>query len=151
MQYVVCYSGGHSSALAAVETVRRVGNENVILLNHDISSKVESIKIKKFKNQVAEYLQLPITYANCEGFEQKTPLSLCLEHGRVKFRSGHEICTYFLKHSHFTSGWKKIIRFMTARCPKRLCLSMVLMKMRYTVLQEGAGIWKAWDMIPSIL
>ena len=46
-QYVVCYSGGHSSALAAVETVRRFGNENVILLNHDISSKVESIKIKK--------------------------------------------------------------------------------------------------------
>ena len=73
MQYVVCYSGGHSSALAAVETVRRFGNENVILLNHDISSKVESIKIKKFKNQVAEYLQLPITYANCEGFEQKPP------------------------------------------------------------------------------
>ncbi|MEH2951031.1 hypothetical protein [Sporofaciens sp. JLR.KK001] len=101
MQYVVCYSGGHSSALAAVETVRRFGNENVILLNHDISSKVESIKIKKFKNQVAEYLQLPITYANCEGFEQKTPLSLCLEHGRVKFRSGHEICTYFLKTQPF--------------------------------------------------
>ncbi len=101
MQYVVCYSGGHSSALAAVETVRRFGNENVILLNHDISSKVESIKIKKFKNQVAEYLQLPITYANCEGVEQKTPLSLCLEHGRVKFRSGHEICTYFLKTQPF--------------------------------------------------
>ena len=44
---------------------------------------------------------MPITYANCEGFEQKTPLSLCLEHGRVKFRSGHEICTYFLKTQPF--------------------------------------------------
>lgn len=37
MKYVVCYSGGHSSALAAVETVRQHGAENVILLNHDIS------------------------------------------------------------------------------------------------------------------
>jgi len=32
MQYVVCYSGGHSSALVAVETVRRFGNEKVIFL-----------------------------------------------------------------------------------------------------------------------
>ena len=51
MKYVVCYSGGHSSALAAIETVRRYGSENVILLNHDISSKVEHSKIKIFKMQ----------------------------------------------------------------------------------------------------
>ena len=68
MKYVVCYSGGHNSALAAVETVRRFGRENVILLNHDISSKVESIKIKEFKKQVAEYLQVQISFANCENF-----------------------------------------------------------------------------------
>lgn len=46
MKYVVCFSGGHSSALAAVETVRRFGRNQVILLNHDISSKVETAKIK---------------------------------------------------------------------------------------------------------
>ena len=69
MKYVVCYSGGHSSAVAAVETVRRFGKENVVLLNHNISSKVEQGKIKDFKREVAEYLQLPITYANCEDYE----------------------------------------------------------------------------------
>ena len=101
MKYVVCYSGGHNSALAAVETVRRFGRENVILLNHNISSKVESIKIKEFKKRVAEYLHLQITFANCENFEEKTPLSLCLEHGRIKFRVGREICTYYLKTKPF--------------------------------------------------
>lgn len=101
MKYVVCYSGGHSSAVAAVETVRRFGKENVVLLNHNISSKVEQGKIKDFKREVAEYLQLPITYANCEDYEEQTPLSLCLEHGLIKFRSGSEICTYYLKTKPF--------------------------------------------------
>lgn len=101
MKYVVCYSGGHSSAMAAVETVRRFGRENVILLNHDISSKVEQQKIKEFKNEVAENLQIPIEYANCENYERQTPLSLCFEHGRIKFRTGSEICTYFLKTKPF--------------------------------------------------
>ena len=41
MKYVVCFSGGHSSALAAVETVLRHGRRNTVLLNHDISNKVE--------------------------------------------------------------------------------------------------------------
>lgn len=101
MKYVVCYSGGHSSALAAIETVRRYGSENVILLNHDISSKVEHSKIKIFKQEVAEFLHLPITYANCKNYEDATPLSLCLEHGRFKFRAGCEICTYYLKTKPF--------------------------------------------------
>lgn len=101
MKYVVCYSGGHSSALAAIETVRRYGRRNVILLNHNISSKVEHSKIKKFKHEVAEYLHLPIIYANCSNYEDVTPLSLCLEHGRFKFRTGCEICTHFLKTKPF--------------------------------------------------
>lgn len=37
MKHIVCFSGGHSSALAAIETVRRYGQEGVVLLNHDIS------------------------------------------------------------------------------------------------------------------
>jgi PP-loop superfamily ATP-utilizing enzyme len=41
MKYIVCYSGGHSSALVAIEAVRKYGKENVILLNHDISPNVE--------------------------------------------------------------------------------------------------------------
>lgn len=101
MKYVVCFSGGHSSALAAVETVRRFGRDHVILLNHDISSKVEASKIKMFKQEVASSLCLPITYANCKNFEQMTPLALCRKYGRIKFRTGCEICTYFLKTQPF--------------------------------------------------
>ena len=55
MKYVVCYSGGHSSAIAAIETARRYGAENVILLNHDINPKVEDADIKRFKKEVADY------------------------------------------------------------------------------------------------
>ena len=56
MKYVVCYSGGHSSALVAIETVRRYGKEDVILLNHNISPEVEHEDIKRFKEEVAKYL-----------------------------------------------------------------------------------------------
>ena len=52
MKYVVCYSGGHSSALAAVETVIRHGRKNTILLNHDISGKVEDEDVKRFKAEL---------------------------------------------------------------------------------------------------
>lgn len=68
-KYVVCYSGGHSSALVAVEAVRKAGKENVILLNHDISPEVEHEDIKRFKQEVADYLGIEITYANMPGWE----------------------------------------------------------------------------------
>ena len=58
MKYIVCYSGGHSSALAAVKAVRKHGKENVILLNHDISKNVEHEDIKRFKNEVANYFRI---------------------------------------------------------------------------------------------
>lgn len=64
MKHIICYSGGHSSGLVAIETVRRYGKENCILLNHDISLKVESEDIKRFKKEVADYLGMPITYKN---------------------------------------------------------------------------------------
>lgn len=35
MKHIVCFSGGHSSAIAAVEVVRKFGAEDTILLNHD--------------------------------------------------------------------------------------------------------------------
>lgn len=41
-KHIVCYSGGHSSALVAIEVVRKYGNKNVVLLNHDINSSVEN-------------------------------------------------------------------------------------------------------------
>lgn len=73
MKRIVCFSGGHSSALAAIETVRKYGRENVILLNHDISPHVEHEDIKRFKQEVADYLHIPITYANMPGWEDTPP------------------------------------------------------------------------------
>ena len=54
-KHIVCFSGGHSSALVAIEVVRKYGKGSVILLNHDINSNVESKDIKRFKKEVAQY------------------------------------------------------------------------------------------------
>lgn len=101
MKYVVCFSGGHSSALVAVESVRRYGRENVILLNHDISPVVEHEDIKRFKKEVSEYLGIPITYANMLDFESKTPLDIALEEGCFQVNVGQALCTNRLKTRPF--------------------------------------------------
>lgn len=103
MKYIVCYSGGHMSALTAIETVKRYGKENVILLNHDISSKVEHKDIKRFKNEVANYLELKITYANMDNFEEMTPLRVCREMKTFAVRPGQTFCTTYLKTKPFYS------------------------------------------------
>lgn len=101
MKYVVCFSGGHGSALAAVETVIRHGRSNTILLNHDISSKVEDVDVKRFKEEVADALGLPIVYASRKDFQMQTPLFLCREKKMIRFKAGNSICTYFLKTEPF--------------------------------------------------
>lgn len=100
-KYIVCFSGGHSSALAAIETVRKYGRENVILLNHDISEEVEDKDIKRFKREVADYLGINITYANMPQWEKKTPLRVCRELGGFKFGNGYALCTAKLKTEPF--------------------------------------------------
>ena len=69
MTHIACFSGGESSAIVAIEVVRKFGKENVVLLNHDISSKVEDADVKRFKKEISNYLGLPITYANHADFE----------------------------------------------------------------------------------
>lgn len=101
MKYVVCFSGGHSSAIAAIETVRRYGKENVILLNHNLSPEVEDADIKRFKREIAEYLGLEITYANIDNWETMTPLKVCRELGGFKFGNSPILCTYNLKTKPF--------------------------------------------------
>ncbi|WP_455799782.1 hypothetical protein [Clostridium butyricum] len=102
MKYIVCFSGAqYSSALCAIECVRKAGKENVILLNHDISSEVEDKDIKRFKQEIADYLGIKITYANMEGWENKTPLRVCKELGGFKFGNGPALCTYNLKTKPF--------------------------------------------------
>lgn len=107
MKHIVCYSGGHSSALVAVEVVRKYGKENVILLNHDISSEVEHEDIKRFKNEVAEYLGIDNTYANMDGWEFITPLKLARKLGGFKFNNSPALCTYHLKTMPFKTWLKE--------------------------------------------
>lgn len=73
-KHIVCYSGGHSSALVAIEVVRMFGKENVILLNHNINKRYEDLDIKRFKIEVANYLDLPITFANIKGIENENEI-----------------------------------------------------------------------------
>ncbi len=108
MKYIVCYSGGHSSALVAIEAVRKAGKESVILLNHDISSEAEHADIKRFKQEVADYLDLPITYANADGFETLTPLEVCRRRGVfVNPSTQQALCTYYLKTEPFYKWLKE--------------------------------------------
>ena len=98
---VVCFSGGHSSALVAIETVKKFGKENVILLNHDLSLEVEDIDIKRFKNEVADYLGIKITPANMEGWETSSPLKVCKSIKAFKVGNGTALCTNRLKTEPF--------------------------------------------------
>lgn len=104
---IVCYSGGHSSALVAVEAVRKYGKDNVVLLNHDISSKVEHADIKRFKQEVADYLGLPVTQANMEGFEELPPLKIARKlECFTNMQTQQALCTHRLKTEPFMN-WLK--------------------------------------------
>lgn len=101
MKHVILYSGGHSSAICAIEVARKFDSENVILLNHDISPIVESFDIKRFKLHVAKYLGLRITYANHPQWEVITPIKVCIKEQAWKVDSGPIICTSKLKTKPF--------------------------------------------------
>lgn len=110
-RHIVCYSGGHSSALTAIEVVRRYGSTNVILLNHDINPSKEHADIKRFKLEVSEYLGVPITYANIGDIKnpedipnQFQVVMLCKA---FKVGTGTELCTSKLKTEPFLKWLKK--------------------------------------------
>lgn len=101
-KHIVCFSGGHSSGIVAIETVRRFGKENVILLNHDIKAGIELPDVKRFKKEVAEYLGLEITYASHPQWETITPIQVCVEKGTwVNVTNRSILCTYDLKTKPF--------------------------------------------------
>lgn len=102
MNHIVCFSGGHSSALVALEVVKKFGKENVVLINHDISSRSELADVKRFKQEVAEYLDLPITYVNHTDFENNDQFDVCIEAGTFINPNGRSIlCTHRLKTQPF--------------------------------------------------
>lgn len=102
MKHVVCLSGGESSAIAAVEVARRHGTDGLVLLNHDLCASVELPDIKRFKNEVAEYIGVPITFANIGGKAtvDVDQFDVCID-ARAFSAGGHMLCTNRLKTAPF--------------------------------------------------
>ncbi|MBI9013814.1 MAG: hypothetical protein JEZ08_16390 [Clostridiales bacterium] len=99
-------SGGISSALTCIEMIRRYGKENSVIINHDITGRVEDQDIKRFKQEVADYLGMEITYVNMDGWEDKDPLDVCMEIGAFKVGNGSALCTSYMKTQPFQK-WLK--------------------------------------------
>ena len=99
-KHIICYSGGHSSALVAIEVARKFGIENMVLLNHDMHFSVEDADIKRFKQDVADYIGLPITFASRRDATQDQ-FDVCVEAKAFKVGSGSELCTSRLKTEPF--------------------------------------------------
>lgn len=101
MKYIVCFSGGHSSAVIAIEAVRKYGKENVVLLNHGICPTVEDRDIERFRQEIASYLELPITPCNMDGFEEMDQFDICVRIGAFQTVPGQKFCTAKLKTEPF--------------------------------------------------
>ena len=105
LRHIVCYSGGHASALVAVEVVRAYGKQNVTLLNHDIAADKEHADIKRFKHEVADYLGLPVTFANIHGLTDASVIpdqfDVCVAAKAFKVGNGTELCSNRLKTAPF--------------------------------------------------
>lgn len=106
-KHIVCYSGGHSSVLVAVEVARGFGPENTILLNHDINPRTEEKDIKRFKQEVADYLGLPITYANHPQWDTKDQFDVVVDAKAFKVGNGTALCTHRLKTQPFEKYLKE--------------------------------------------
>lgn len=103
-KHIVCFSGGHSSAIVAIEVVRKYGKENVVLLNHNIKGGkdgVEDDDIQRFKEEIADYLKLPITYANNIHWDKKDQFDVCIDAKAFKTENTPAICTSRLKTMPF--------------------------------------------------
>jgi hypothetical protein len=103
-KHIVCFSGGVSSALTGVEVARKYGTKNLVLLNHNITSLVEDVDIKRFKREIASYIGVKITYANAENWKTNTQFDVCIEAGAFKTPRGDAICTSRMKTQPF-NGW----------------------------------------------
>ena len=101
VKHIICYSGGHSSAIVAIAATEKYGKENIILLNHDINASTEHPDIKRFKNEVSDYLNIPITYANMPRFNELDQFDICIKEKAFKTNNTPGICTNRLKTEPF--------------------------------------------------
>lgn len=99
--HIVCFSGGESSALVAVEVFRKYGNNSLTLLNHDIHPHSEDSDIKRFKAEVAAFIGTPVTYANMDGWDRKDQFDVVVEAAAFKVGTGTALCTNRLKTEPF--------------------------------------------------
>lgn len=103
MKHIVCHSGGEASAVVGIEVARKYGPENVTLVNHDIHFTVEDRDIKRFKQEVADHIGVPITFANYQG--QSAVLvdqfDVCVKAKAFKVNDKSELCTSRLKTEPF--------------------------------------------------
>ena len=107
MKHIVCYSGGHSSAIVAIEVTRKYGKENVILCNHECI--LEDADVERFEKEVANYLGLPITYVSFEGHETKDQFDVVIERGSfVNTKTRQALCTSVMKTMPFMEWLKNI-------------------------------------------
>lgn len=106
MKHIVCYSGGHSSAIVAIEVARRFGIDDLVLLNHDMHHSVEDQDIKRFKAEVADFIGVPMTFASRRNAEQDQ-FDVCVEASAFKVGDGHELCTSRLKTEPFNEWLKQ--------------------------------------------
>jgi hypothetical protein len=104
LKRIVCYSGGHSSAIVAIEVARKYGTDGLVLLNHDISAFVENEDVKRFKKEVADYIGKGVTFANIGGLSPELlpdQFDVCVKAKAFKVQSGQELCTNRLKTAPF--------------------------------------------------
>lgn len=99
--HVVCFSGGEQSAIVAIEVKRRYSSEHLVLLNHNINSRVEAKDIKRFKKEVAAYCGVHITYANMVDWRSKDQFDVVIEENAFKTSSGLALCTSRMKTQPF--------------------------------------------------
>ncbi len=102
MKHIVCYSGGHSSALVAIEVVRKYGKENVILINHECKKEPEDVA--RFEQAVSAYLGIEITYASMPDSNTKDQFDVVIEKKsfiNVNSPAREALCTHVMKTEPF--------------------------------------------------
>jgi hypothetical protein len=110
--HICCYSGGYSSgnvALLVADYAKKYPEDIVILLNHDINGNVEDMDIKRFKNDVSNAVNTPITYANIDNIKNHEDIpdqfDVSIEKKGFGF-NGNILCTTHLKTEPFAKYLK---------------------------------------------